>query len=339
MNSLFLQPSTRRSSSLHLAQPSSHFQRPLSPALKRSSQARRPAHFPKPSLRAQRGISLLFLLLFVRPALTTAVSRIECSSLPSKILAHPVNYCAVLPPSYDTDKSRHYPILYFFHGLGDNEQIFVHAGGFNLVQDLWERGQIGEFLIVTPNADATFYINSRDGSVRYEDFLVQEFLPGIEARYRARPGRANRGVAGVSMGGYGALHLAFRHPQLFSAASAHSPAIIDKLPAFTAPTAAGGTRSRVLGATFGSPPDQVFWDHNSPLTLARTTNFSGLKIYFDCGDQDDFGFESGSKSLDKILTERNIPHEAHIYPGRHDWQYFAEHLPASLEFHSRLFRR
>jgi S-formylglutathione hydrolase FrmB len=250
-----------------------------------------------------------------------------------------VNYCAVLPPSYDTDKSRHYPILYFFHGLGDNEQIFVHAGGFNLVQDLWERGQIGEFLIVTPNADATFYINSRDGNVRYEDFLVQEFLPGIEARYRTRPGRANRGVAGVSMGGYGALHLAFRHPQLFSAASAHSPAIIDKLPAFTAPTAAGGTRSRVLGATFGSPPDQVFWDHNSPLTLARTTNFSGLKIYFDCGDQDDFGFESGSKSLDKILTKRNIPHEAHIYPGRHDWQYFAEHLPASLEFHSRLFRR
>ena len=280
-----------------------------------------------------------FYLLYAPNCASAATGRIECNSLPSKILAHPVNYCVILPPSYDSDKTRRFPILYFFHGLGDNEQMFIHAGGFNLVQDLWERGQIGEFLIATPNADATFYINSRDGKVRYEDFLVQEFLPGIETRYRTRPGRANRGVAGVSMGGYGALHLAFRHPQLFSAVSAHSPAIIDKLPAFTAPTSGGSMRSRVLGATFGSPPDPAFWDHNSPLTLARSANLAGVKIYFDCGDQDDFGFESGATALDKILASRHIPHEAHIYPGRHDWQYFAEHLPASLEFHSRFFHR
>ena len=278
-----------------------------------------------------------FYLLCVPNCASAATGRIECNSLPSKILAHPVNYCVILPPSYDADKTRRFPILYFFHGLGDNEQMFVHAGGFNLVQDLWERGQIGEFLIATPNADATFYINSRDGKARYEDFLVQEFLPGIETRYRSRPGRANRGVAGVSMGGYGALHLAFRHPQLFSAVSAHSPALIDKLPAFTAPTSGGSMRSRVLGATFGSPPDPAFWDHNSPLTLARSANLAGVKIYFDCGDQDDFGFESGATALDKILASRHIPREAHIYSGRHDWQYFAEHLPASLEFHSRFF--
>jgi len=280
-----------------------------------------------------------FYLLCVPNCASAATGRIECNSLPSKILAHPVNYCVILPPSYDADKTRRFPILYFFHGLGDNQQMFVHAGGFNLVQDLWERGQIGEFLIATPNADATFYINSRDGKVRYEDFLVQELLPGIETRYRTRPGRANRSVAGMSMGGYGALHLAFRHPQLFSAVSAHSPAIIDKLPAFTAPTSGGSMRSRLLGATFGSPPDAAFWDHNSPLTLARSANLAGVRIYFDCGDQDDFGFESGATALDKLLGSRHIPHEAHIYPGRHDWQYFAEHLPASLEFHSRFFPR
>jgi S-formylglutathione hydrolase FrmB len=280
-----------------------------------------------------------FYLLYVPNCASAATGRIECNSLPSKILAHPVNYCVILPPSYDADKTRRFPILYFFHGLGDNEQLFIHAGGFNLVQDLWERGQIGEFLIATPNADATFYINSRDAKVRYEDFLVQEFLPGIETRYRTRPGRANRGVAGVSMGGYGALHLAFRFPQLFSAVSAHSPAIIAKLPAFTAPTSGGSVRSRVLGATFGSPPDPSFWDRNSPLTLARSANLASLNIYFDCGDQDDFGFESGATALDKLLDSRHIPHEAHIYPGRHDWQYFAEHLPASLEFHSRFFPR
>ncbi len=239
-----------------------------------------PIRFPWPSFRTQRGVSLLFLLFFVPFPSIATTARIECNSLPSKILAHPVNYCMVLPPSYDADKARKFPILYFFHGLGDNEQIFVHGGAFNLVQDLWERGQIGEFLIATPNADATFYINARDGQVRYEDFLVQEFLPGMEARYRMRPGRANRAVSGVSMGGYGALHLAFRHPQLFSAVSAHSPAIVDKLPAFTAPTAGGSVRSRVLGATFGSPPDPAFWDRNSPLDACASRKFHGFENLF-----------------------------------------------------------
>ena len=137
------------------------------------------------------------------------------------------------------------------------------------------------------------------------------------------------------MGGYGALHLAFKHPELFAAVSAHSAAMIEKLPAFIASTPAGNMRSRVLGGVFGSPPDPVFWEKNSPLTLAKTANLAGLKIYFDCGEKDDFGFETGTEALDKILTSRHIPHEAHIYPGRHDWPYFAEHLPASLEYQSR----
>jgi S-formylglutathione hydrolase FrmB len=296
------------------------------------------------SFRAKRGISLLLkllnllcLLYFLCLPTSAATGRVECNSLPSKVLAHPVNYCVILPPHYDADKERRFPILYFFHGLGDNEQMFLHAGGFNLVEDLWENGQLNEFLIATPNAGTSFYINSYDAKLRYEDFLVQEFLPGIEGRYRSRPGRANRAVSGVSMGGYGALHLAFRHPELFSAVSAHSPAVIEKLPAYTAPVGGGSMRVRILGGTFGSPPDPVFWNRNSPLTLARTANLVGLKIYFDCGDHDDFSFETGAEALDKILTSRRIAHEAHIYPGRHDWPYFAEHLPASLQFHSRIF--
>src|SRR5258708_7411297 len=294
------------------------------------------------SFRARRGgRGICFFLLSLLAAITStsaaATGRIECNSLPSKILAHPVNYCVILPPSYDTDKTRKYPVLYFFHGLGDNEQMFIHTGGFNLVEDLWERGQLGEFLIATPNAGASFYINSRDGKTRYEDFLVQEFLPGIEARYRSKPGRANRAVSGVSMGGYGALHLAFRHPQLFSAVSAHSAAIIDKLPAFTAPTSSGSIRARVLGGVFGSPPDPSFWDRNSPLTLAASANLAGLKIYFDCGDQDDFGFESGAIALDRVLSSRRIAPQSHIYSGPPNLPYFAEHLPPSLQFHPRFF--
>src|SRR5262245_58982450 len=277
--------------------------------------------------------------ILVSAACAASTARIECKSLASKILAHPVNYCVVLPPSYDSDKSRKFPVLYFFHGLGDNEQMFVHGGAFNLVQDLWERKQIEEFLIVTPGAGATFYINSHSGKIRYEDFLVQEFFPGIEVRYRIKPGRSNRGVSGVSMGGFGALHLAFRHPELFAAVSAQSPALMTEIPAVAARSAANGMRSRVLGETFGSPPDPVFWERNSPIALAKRANLVGLKIYFDCGDQDDYGFEEGAKALDKALTLRKVPHEAHIYPGHHDWQYFAEHLPDSLQFQSRSFAK
>jgi len=291
----------------------------------------------KLSFRAQSRLLLYLLyflyLLYIPSAL--ASGRVECNSLPSKILARSVPYCIVLPPSFDSDKTKHFPILYALHGLGDNEQFFVHSGLWNLIEDFRDRGELKDFLIATPAAGASFYINSKDGKVRYEDFLLQEFFPFIEKRYRAAPGRAHRAISGVSMGGYGALHLAFRHPELFSSVSAHSAALIEKLPNFLG--APQSPRSRVLGGVFGLPPDSAFWNANSPLTLARTANLSGLKIYFDCGDQDDYGFEAGAAALDKILTSRKIPHEFHLYPGRHDPGYFASHLPESLAFHSRLF--
>src|SRR5215468_5859160 len=282
---------------------------------------------------ATRHTSLVTLLFLLAPTISFAASgRVECNSMPSTILARPVPYCVLLPPTYDAEKSGSFPILYFFHGLGDDEQMFVHTGGWNLVEDLWERKQLNEFLIATPAAGATFYINSHDGKVRYEDFLVQDFLPGIEKKFRVKAGRANRAASGASMGGYGALHLAFRHPELFAAVSAHSPALIEQIPQAASPNPGSGLRARVLGETFGSPPDPAFWERNSPIALARRANLAGLRIYFDCGDQDDFGFETGARALDKILSSRHIVHEFHIYPGRHDWQYFAEHLPASLEF-------
>jgi S-formylglutathione hydrolase FrmB len=278
---------------------------------------------------------LFWLLHFLCIPSSFASGRVECNALPSKILARSVPYCIVLPASFDADKTKQFPILYSLHGLGDNEQFFVHSGLWNVVEDLRERGELKEFLIATPAAGASFYINSKDGKVRYEDFLLQEFFPFIEKRYRVSPGRANRAISGVSMGGYGALHLAFRHPQLFSSVSAHSPALFEKLPALL--NAPQSPRSRVLGGVFGLPPDVVFWNANSPLTLAHSSNLSGLRIYFDCGDQDDYGFDSGAAALDKILTARKIPHEFHLYPGSHDLSYFAAHLPASLQFHSRLF--
>ena len=284
-------------------------------------------------------LALLCVAFLVSAAgAAAATGRVECNSVPSKILARSVPYCIVLPPSFDQDKSRQFPVLYFLHGLGDNEQSFIHSGAWNLVENMREQHELTEFLIATPDGWASFYINSRDGKARYEDFLLQEFFPFIEKRYRVAPGRGHRAIAGISMGGYGALHLAFSHPQLFSSASAHSAALIERLPEFLGPTP-NSPRSRVLGQVFGAPPDPVFWNRNSPITLARSANVAGLKIYFDCGDRDDYGFELGAAALDKALFSRHVPHEYHIYPGRHDPSYFAEHLPASLRFASQSFSK
>ena len=90
-------------------------------------------------------IAALVLVLFAVAAWPTAAAdtgRAECLSLKSKILGKQVPYCTLLPPSYDADTTRRYPILYFLHGLGDNEQSFVRSGGWNLTEDLWERHRL-----------------------------------------------------------------------------------------------------------------------------------------------------------------------------------------------------
>ena len=131
-------------------------------------------------------LCLTFAMLLMLPAVThAAAGRVECNALQSKILARSVSYCIVLPASFDTEKTKHFPILYSLHGLGDNEQFFVHSGLWNLVEDMQEKRELKEFLIATPDGGAGFYINSRDGKNRYEDFLLQEFFPFIEKRYRA----------------------------------------------------------------------------------------------------------------------------------------------------------
>ena len=266
-----------------------------------------------------------------------ALGRGECRSMASKILGHPVQYCVILPPSYDSSRQS-YPVLYFLHGLGSNSEILINSGGMDLINDLWSQKQIGEFLIVTPDAGRSFYINSRDGKVRYEDFFIHEFIPYIEKRYRVLADREHRGVSGVSMGGYGAFRFAFRYPQLFGSMSAHSAALLATLPTVSSSDYQGAILNRILGSAFGSPPDPAYWKQNNPFTIVGNgARSAGLKIYFDCGTEDDYGFDAGAKSFHELLDSRHISNEFHLFPGGHDWNYVAEHFPASLEFHSRAF--
>jgi len=115
-------------------------------------------------------------LTFSFPA--QAQSRIECNATDSRILKSTVHYCVYLPASYaEKHSSQKYPVLYFLHGLGDNERTLSNSGGWTMLDELQQQDKMGEFLIVAPEGGATFYINSADGSMPYSDFFLQEFIP------------------------------------------------------------------------------------------------------------------------------------------------------------------
>jgi len=290
-----------------------------------------------------RHLRLLPLALFVGiPA--AAQSRVECSALKSRMLGDTVHYCVILPRNYDAPDpkgaTQRYPVLYFLHGLGGDEQMLVKMGGLTVIDDFREQHRIGDFLIVTPEAKASFYVNSADGKVRYSDFFLQEFLPYIEGKYRVERQRSARAITGVSMGGYGALRFAFAHPELFSAVSAQSAALMtESAEELNAGLHAGTAKARLVGSVFGTPFNAAYWKQNDPLVLAKK-NQEGLRrmaIYFHCGNQDEYQFETGATKLHQELQAEGIKHEFHIYPGDHSAAYFLVHLGEVLQFHTHAF--
>lgn len=277
--------------------------------------------------------------VFVMSVSSFAQSRIDCSAINSRILKRVAHYCVYLPSGYDAAQQP-YPVVYLLHGLGDNERTLFNSGGWTLLDDQRKQHRIGGFLIVAPEGWRTFYINSPDGRFRYSDFFLQEFIPHIESKYRIRKGRSARAISGISMGGYGAMRFAFAHPELFSAVSAQSAALMTETP--TQLDAAGHTGmplTGVLDPVFGKPIDVAHWNANNPFLLARknAAQLRRLAIYFNCGQEDNYGFEKGAAALHEELSKEGIKHEYHAYPGDHSVTYFLSHFAEVMEFHSKAF--
>lgn len=292
-----------------------------------------------------RRLRIVLVLAVLGVALPAhAESRIDCNALNSRILKYAVHYCVYLPASYDAGATLHpaqsYPVLYFLHGLGDNERTLFNSGGWTMLDDLRRQHKMGEFLIVAPEGRRSFYINSADGSVLYSDFFLKEFIPLIETKYRVSKGRASRAISGISMGGYGALRFAFSQPEIFSSVSAQSAALItESPPELDTAARSGAPLGKVLPAVFGSPIDVTHWKDNSPFVLARRNEVAvrKLAIYFNCGQDDNYGFEKGAAALHEQLQKEGVKHEYHPYPGDHSLSYFMEHFTEVMEFHSRAF--
>ncbi len=264
-------------------------------------------------------------------------ATLKCEPVPSAILGRSVDVCVALPPSYNSSSKR-YPVLYFLHGLFENERSWSERGGEQTLEGLWNEGDLGQFLVVLPDGGKTFYINSYDGHERYEDFFIQELVPAIDRMYRTIPQASARGISGTSMGGYGALHLAMRHPDVFGSASAHSAALIPNIPKPLPTEGRWGFYAGILQSAFGSPLNDQYFDQNNPLNLAeRPDRFPRLKLYFDCGDHDRYGFEEGAMLLHERLEAKGFPHEYELRPGNHGWSYLNQYMKYSLQFHWHVF--
>jgi S-formylglutathione hydrolase FrmB len=265
-------------------------------------------------------------------------AKTECASISSAILGRSVDYCVVFPPSYDAAPNKRYPTLYFLHGLFEDEHSWLDRGGEQIWATLTEQGAIGNFIVVLPAGGRTFYVNSQDGHDRYEDFFIQELVPEIDRKYHTLTVVNERGISGVSMGGYGALHLAMRHPDVFGSASAHSAALLPKFPDPLPTEGRWGFYARVLQGPFGSPLNESYFAANNPLTLAEhPERFPHLALYFDCGDHDRYGFNEGAELLDRLLSQKNFPHTFALRAGGHGWDYLHEYMHFSLEFESKVF--
>ena len=141
----------------------------------------------------------------------------ESLKVKSNLLGKDVAYCVYLPHDYETN-SRRYPVLYLLHGYTDDETGWVQFGEAPYIADkAIASGEATPMIIIMPDAGVSWYINSHDGKVKFEDFLVKELIQHVDATYRTRPTKEFRAVAGLSMGGHGSFLMATRHPDMFVA--------------------------------------------------------------------------------------------------------------------------
>lgn len=269
------------------------------------------------------------------PALANSLvaAELRTYTFSSAVLRKTLPYNVFLPKSYSS--KNHYPVLYLLHGYGRNHDEWLPELGLaKRAEILMAEGKIPPMVIVTPAIENSFGINSGDdvkqvnadrvgggfyqaAQGQYEDYFVKEFIPFIESTFNVGGDRKSRRLGGVSMGGFAALHTAFRNPQLFAVVGAHSPSLADP-----------GTRR---DAYFYPTTEALEQRH--PLYLARTVNLDGMKVWLDCGNKD--LLLPGSQVLGAELTGRRANVQLHVWPGIHEQPYWRSHLDEYLLFYSQ----
>ncbi len=254
---------------------------------------------------------LLLVLLTLLAALYHEYAgrvRTETVRFQSALLGRDVDYRVLLPPGYGlvTSRSTRYPVLYLLHGWGgDYNSWLTHS---SLARYAAEH----RLIVVTPDGGKGWYTDAPGGEP-YESHLLRELVPDVDGRFRTIDDRRGRGVAGYSMGGYGALKLAFRHPELFAFAGSTSGAL----------DAASRSDEESLVRVFGGADAPARFEHDLP-RLARDLPDGRREVlpylYLDCGLDD--GWFEVNREFAATLAARKIAHEYRQRPGVHDWPYW-----------------
>jgi S-formylglutathione hydrolase FrmB len=280
-----------------------------------------------------RRLGLLALALLWAAA--PAAAEVRSATFSSASLGREVSYVVDLPPSYEASPSRRYPVVYALHGLFEGSGFWERRGLASILDRLRASGAVPEFLVVAVDGANSFFVNSPRG--RYEDLVTKDLIAQVESAYRVVPGREGRAILGISMGGYAALHIAFEQPGLFAAVATHSAMLLEKIP--TAEQGAGRWQMAAFHQVFGDPIDTALWAENDPLVWARRVDPGAVpRLYVDCGAEDRYGLANGHRDLDRILTERGIPHVFALPPGDHGYEFVRARIEESLEFLGRALR-
>jgi S-formylglutathione hydrolase FrmB len=277
----------------------------------------------------RRPHTLLFLVITLLSLHTGAAAQVTVVS--DSIYAPSISgYCAyrlLLPDGYARSVER-YPALYLLHGFNQDQNSWINSSR------LVEHAARISWVIVLPDAKNSWYTNAAlNEQLKYEDLLIKDIIPAIERKYRVRTDRASRAVAGLSMGGYGALKYGLKYPAMFSFAAALSPSI--QFPAGLEDSAIVARRSAASNASvraaFGEQRNSVWYDNDIFELLKRPVSGPLPYFYLSVGSQDGIPeVIDQTHELARILRAKKIPFEMHESPGGHDWHFWDSEIPTVL---------
>lgn len=252
-----------------------------------------------------------------RPRLTTKVTLRDIT-FRSAALGHDMQYRVVSPLEPAGQKL---PVVYLLHGGGGG---FRDWSNYSDVASFAERG----LLLVMPEGESSYYTNAVDPPQdRFEDYITHDLISDVETKFPAATGRANRAIIGISMGGFGAVKVGLRYPDLFFFAGGLSSAIDVPRRAFSFKRM---QQSRHYNSIFGPSGSQIRRD-NDPFVLLRTANSEAVPYFFlTCGEQE--GLLPANREFAALLAQRHFRFEFHTVRGGHDWNQWNAWLPAV--FHS-----
>jgi enterochelin esterase-like enzyme len=233
----------------------------------------------------------------------------------SPIIGASFPYRVYLPPDYLRSPSRRYPVLYMLHGAGGNYTEWSDSFLPEQIDRLIGLDQIQPLIVVMPDDGESTYFANWDNGPRWGDYIAEDVVRTIDQRYRTMPIAAARGIGGLSMGGLGALNLAFQHPDVFGVVGSHSPSIrLEPDPSLWFLTG------------------ENFWENN-PIWLAENrVGLDALKIWLDVGTDD--MWLPNIETVHEVLVSEGLHVDWHEFPGPHEAEYWIEHVPDYLRFYS-----